>query len=124
MKIKNVNLEYWVFYLDINTGKPNRVNILKGLAEEIAKRIRSKSDYYHIENRDDLKNFLKVKFMSHYWSKCEMEYAVIDIFDIMSNNVTLDKVRERAIKLDVWYQIEPNLDIITDYVIDKMKLSL
>ena len=53
-----------------------------------------------------------------------MEYAVIDIFDIMSNNVTLEKVRERATKLDVWYQIEPNLDTITDYVIDKMKLSL
>ena len=123
MKIKNTNLEYWVFYLDINTGKPNRVNILKGLAEEIAKRIRSKSDYYHIENRDDLKKFLKVNFMSHYWGKCEMEYAVIDIFDIMSNNVTLEGVRERATKLDVWYQIELNLDIITDYIINKMDLK-
>ena len=115
MKIKNVNLEYWVFYFDFNENILKRVNILKGLEKDITKHIRSsETSYKHISNRDTLKEFLKTKFMYHYWSKCEYEYCISDLW---KNNS--DKVE----KYDVWFQIEKNLDMITDYVIYKMDLK-
>ena len=115
MKIKNVNLEYWVFYLDFNENVPKRVNILKGLEEDIAKHIRSsENSYKHISNRDTLKEFLKTEFMYHYWCKSEYEYGLCSQWEKNIENVE---------KHDVWFQIEKNLDMITDYVIYKMDLK-
>ena len=34
-----------------------------------------------------------------------------------------EKVGDNGIKIDVWYQIEPNLDLIVDYVIYKLGLD-
>lgn len=123
MKVKNANLEFYAFYIDFNSKKVKRINILQNLEVEIAKRIRSQNKNLKIKNRDDLKKFLRSKFLYHYWSKCEMEYAIGDLFICEGKNVTVDSIRENLIKLDVWYQIEPNLDVITDYVIDKMNLT-
>lgn len=115
MKIKNVNLEYWVFYLDMNSHQPKRINILEGMEQDIAKHIRSsKNSWRHIKDRLTLKDYLKNEFMYHYWSKSEMEYLVHGFFK---------KDCEKATKLDVWYQIELNLDMITNYVIDKMQIK-
>ena len=115
MKIKNVDLEYWVFYFDFNENIPKRVNILKGLEEDIAKHMRSsETSYKHIFNRDTLKKFLKTEFMYHYWSKCEYEYCISDLW---KNN------SDKSEKYDVWFQIEKNLDMITDYIIYKMDLK-
>lgn len=124
MKIKNANLEFYAFYMDFNSKKVKRINILQGIEVEIAKKIKSsKNSYKHIENRETLKSFLKTEFMHYYWSKCEMEYAIGDLFICEGKNVTVDDIREKLIKLDVWYQIEPNLDVITDYVINKMEIN-
>lgn len=115
MKIKNVNLEYYIFYLDFNSKKPVKINILQGLAEEIAKNIRtSKNSYRHISDRDSLKTFLRTEFMYHYWSKCEYEYCISSLWE---------KDFEKAETHDGWFQIEDNLDMITDYVIYKMDLK-
>lgn len=115
MKVKNVNLEYWVFYFDFNKDTPKKVNILEGLEEDIAKHIRSsEKSYKHISNRETLKNFLKIEFMYHYWSKSEYEYSIC--------NQWIKNI-ESPQKYDVWFQIEKNLDMITDYVIYKMDLK-
>lgn len=115
MKVKNVNLEYYVFYMDFNTRKLVRFNILDGMSELIAKNIRtSVNSYNHISDRATLKSFLEREFMYHYWSKCEYEVGVLNLFA---------KDIKESIKIDVWYQIEPNLDLITDYIIIKMKLN-
>ena len=115
MKVKNIKLEYYVFYLDLGSNTPKRVNILEGLETEIAKHIRSsKNSYKHIGDRDSLRDFLKIEFMYHYWSRCEYEYCISDLWK---------KNFEKAEKHDVWFQIEKNLDMITDYIIYKMDLK-
>lgn len=115
MKIKNANLEYWVFYIDFNTKKAKRINILKDIEKDIAKHIKSsENSYKHIQDRNTLKNYLRSEFMYHYWSKTEMEYIV---------NRFIEDDFENAQKLDVWYQIEPNLDLITDYIIKEMEIK-
>ena len=72
MKIKNVNIEYYVMYHDFNKNTIKRINIFNNeLIETIAKNIRSKK----IQNLADLQEWLKREFMYHYWSKSEYEIA-------------------------------------------------
>ena len=107
MKIKNVNLEWYVLEWDSNKKKVVSRNILKGLEESIAREVRTKSIY----DKSILKEYLKTEFMYHYWCKCEWEFYISDLF---GNNHE---------KVDIWRQIEPNLNLIVDYVNDKMKLN-
>lgn len=115
MKIKNVNLEYWVFYWDFNKLEPIRENILNGINEKIAKCIRSsKNSWKHIANKNDLIQFLKTEFMHRYWCKSEREYLISSLWA---------GDYEKGSKKDVYYQIEPNLEMIADYIIYKMKID-
>lgn len=111
MRIKNINLEYWVFYPEFNSsGNLKKVNILQGMAEEIAKEKRRGK----ITCRHDLYDYLKRKFIYRYWSKVEYEYIVGDLW---ARNIDLLE------KKDVYYQIEDNLTMITDYVIARMEIT-
>ena len=110
MRIKNANLEWYVMYDDFNSKKIKRVNILGyGFAEELAKDIKRKK----IMNREQLKTHLRGEFMYHYWSKSEYEIVVGGLFAKSDDDFE---------KIDVWFQLEKNLDTITDYIILKMKL--
>jgi hypothetical protein len=53
--------------------------------------------------------------MYRYWCKCEFEVIIGGLF-----SKTIDELD----KIDVWYQIEPNLDTIVDYLNYKMDLKL
>ena len=111
MKIKNANLEWYVMYSDFGNKDIKRVNILGyDFAEIVAKEIKKKK----ITNRETLKEFLKREFMYHYWSKSEYEIAVGGLFA---------KYPDDFEKLDVWFQLEKNLDTITDYIIYKMNIN-
>lgn len=111
MRIKNANLEWYVMYLDFSNKQIIRVNILQGnFAENLAKEIKRKK----IVNKELLKEFLKRDFMYHYWSRAEYEMAVGGLFS---------KYPDEFEKLDVWFQLEKNLDTITDYIIYKMKIN-
>lgn len=112
MKVKNVNLEYYVFYFDNGTFK--RHNVLYGIAEEVAKRVRSKKAYLKIYDRETLTNWLIVYFTGKYWARAEWECLVTPLFA---------KENSYQIKLDVWEQIKPNIRIITDHIIKEMKLD-
>lgn len=117
MKIKNIKLEWNVIHYDFNSKKAIIYNVFPdNYAEKLVKAIRSKSNssYRSIKNRDDLKTWLKREFMYHYWSKCEAE-MVIGPWPYKSD----DDLQ----KIDIWMQLEPNLDIITDYVINKMQID-
>lgn len=113
MRIKNANLHYYVFYRDWNAKNLKRVNILGyGFAEELAQRIKKDK----IDSREKLKETLKRIFMYHYWSKSEYEVSVGDLF--------IDNAKaEDFVKIDVWYQIEYNLDLITDHIITEMQIK-
>lgn len=108
--IKNANLEWNVLYKDFNSKKIKNYNILGGsFSEDLAKNIKK----YKIENKEQLKEYLKRDFMYHYWSKYEYEIAVGGL------NASFPDEFE---KIDIWRQIEMNFDRIIDYIIDKMRL--
>lgn len=51
--------------------------------------------------------------MYHYWSKCEHEILVGDLFT----------EEDDFKKIDAYRQIEMNLDRITEYVINELKIN-
>lgn len=55
---------------------------------------------------------LKTELMAKYWSRCEYEYIVSEY-----------PKQKNEKKLDVWSQLENNLDALTDYVIYKMDIK-
>lgn len=100
MKIKRSNLTWYVLQWDHNKKKLTNLNILNGLAEELAREVRSGRIY----NKSILREYLKTHFMYNYYSRAEYEVFVSDL---------LKKDYE---KIDIWRQIEPNLDKIVEYV--------
>lgn len=113
MKIKNADLRFYVISHNFNTDQPVRVNVLDGLAEDIAKHIKSKPDTYkHISNKSDLINYLKREFQYHYWGKAEAEYFISGF-----------RSTSKPEKLDIYYQLELNLDTIADHIITQMHLQ-
>lgn len=108
MKVKNVNLEWYVLRWDFNTKKVINYNILQWRKEDIANEVRKKN----IHNKSILREYLKTTFMYDYWSKTECEFYISDLY---GNDYE---------KIDIWRQIEPNLDHIVEYVNSKMSLGL
>ena len=107
MKVKNVNLEWYVLRWDSNAKKVMNYNILQWRKEDIAKEVRSG----HVYNKSILREYLKTVFMYEYWSKTECEFYISDLH---GNDYE---------KIDIWRQIEPNLDRIVEYVNEKMELK-
>ena len=108
MKIKTSKLEWYVLDWDENNKKVKPINILEGLAEELAKEVKSG----RVHNKSILREYLKTTLMYDYWSKAECEFFISGL----SSGNDCEKV-------DLWKQIEPNLDIITEYVNQKCDLN-
>ena len=105
MKIKNLDLKWNALLFDFNKKKVVDYNVLwSSLPEEIASEI--------ITDRDSLKDRLSRKFMAQYWSRAEYEIIVSDLH-----------VRGKEEKIDIYRQIAPNIDRITDYIIKEMQLE-
>lgn len=107
MRIKYANLEWYVLCWDFNQNEVVNYNILAGFENDIAKEVRAK----HIYNKSILREYLKTQLMYHYWSKTEYEFYISDLH---GNDYK---------KIDVWRQIEPNLDRIVEYVNTRMVLQ-
>lgn len=112
MKRKNKNLEWYAFREDFNRNELERFNVLgTWFAEDILKRIkRDKIDSY-----DKLKNEIRSELMYHYWSKAEHEVIV--------RGLHYREDRDNEFKIDVWYQLEKNLDRITEYVMKELNIE-
>lgn len=115
MKIKNVKLEFYILQHEFNGDKMYMHNILAGMEDEIAKKIRkgAKDNWKPVTDRETFKEWLKGEFMYHYWSKSEREFQAGGLFS----------KEDKMEKIDGWYQIQPNLDLITDYIINKMEIK-
>lgn len=107
MKVKNVNLEWYVLRWDFNEKTVVNHNILQWRKEDIANEVRKGS----IHNKSILKEYLKTVFIYDYWSKTECEMIVSDLH------------KDVGEKIDIWRQIEPNLNNIVEYVNMKMDLN-
>ena len=108
MKIKHSNLRWYALRWDFNTKKVNNYNVLENIAVDLSKAVKEKS----VHDKITLKEYLKRKLMYYYWSKTECEFYVSGLHG------------NEYEKVDIWKQLEPNLDIITEYVNIKMELNL
>lgn len=104
---QKVKLEYYVLNFDFNGRKIIKYNVL-GNWEDTIRKMKKKSNSY-----EEFKELLKREFKYRYWGKAEYEIVA----------TRLIFVEESAEKIDVWAQIEPNFDIIADYIKNTMKLE-
>ena len=116
----NKKLEWYAFIEDFNSGKLGRINVIRqDLIERIRKGIKSKEwaiGDKPIETLKELKEVVKRELMYHFWSKAEYEVIVTGL------HYRPEKDKEH--KIDVWYQLEPNLDRIVEYINKELELGL
>ncbi len=109
MRIKKAKLEWNVLLHDFNRDEIRNYNIFGSKSpEEIANRIKKNK----IITYEDFKESMKRNFMAQYWSRSEYEIIVSGF----SQNA-------KQYKIDVWRQIEMNLDRILEYIINEMKIE-
>lgn len=101
-------LKWYVLRDDFNAREVKHYNALGGWEDDIRK-ARKK-----FKTKEDLKAWLRREFMYYYWSKAECEIQVAGLFA---------KEEKEFKKIDIWYQLEPNLDIIADYIIHELKFK-
>lgn len=112
MKIKNVNLEYYIIRHNPNNDKFEKINIINTeLIENIAKEVKKSN----IVTLSGLYEYLKRVFMYYHWSKTEAEFQIGGLFSKYPNGFE---------KVDGWYQIENNLSIIVKLINNEMELNL
>lgn len=59
---------------------------------------------------DDFKEFIKKEGMYMWWSRCE--------YEVILSDWPSQKTKK---KVDIWWQIEMNLDLITEILMDNVK---
>lgn len=112
MRIKNKKLVWNVLLHDFNSDKIITYNVFGDeFKENLYKEYRKKK----INNKLELKEYIKSKMMYRYWSRCEYEIAVGGIHS---------KHPENFEKIDAYYQLEMNLDHIVDYINDYLEMNL
>ena len=114
MKVKGVELRWFVLNHDFNTDQVVQYNALnKSIQEEIIKAVKSKMDYYDTSTYDKFKKVVDRILFSRYRSRCEYEILVRGLHSRDDNEF----------KIDIYSQLEPNLDIICSYIIKKLDLK-
>lgn len=113
--MKKAKLEWYAFRYDSNERKIKFINVLSGMEEDIAKKIKkgSKDKWKPVTDYKSFKDYIKGELMYYYWSKSEHEVVISD-----SHNEDTEE------KHDIWWQLEPNLDRICEYIINKLNLKL
>lgn len=101
MRINEDKLKFYVLLFDFNRKEAKMSNIFDNIIvrEDIIKAIKKKV------SKEELKETLSSVCKYVFWSRCEYEVVVTGF----PNN-------EKSEKIDAWFQIEPNLDIITEYL--------
>ena len=103
------NLEWYAIIIDFNTNKPKLINVLN---ESIVNFTLKKLKKYKELTFSIVKSELSNSLMHDYWSKTEYEMLVSGLFN------------ENSTKIDIWYQLKPNIDKITNYFITMNKLRI
>lgn len=113
----DVKLEWYAFRYDWNSHKLVFTNVLCNMEKEIAEKLKkgAKDNWRPVTDYTSFREWLKSDFMYHYWSKSEHEVIIADLFD--------NKDDSKWEKHDIWWQLEPNLDRICEYIINKMEIQ-
>lgn len=118
MARKRKQLEWYCMEWGVN-GKLQFFNVMYAIdIDDLKKKLRYKgtrpNKYNSIKNYNELREYLGREFMYHFWCKCEHEIIV---------NSWPDHDESTEEKIDVFDQIRPNLDRITEYVIRELKIN-
>lgn len=114
MKVKNVELKWNVLYWNTNKNKVENYNIFDNdFKNNLYKKIKTKK----IISYKDLKDYVVRWAMYHYWSKTECEMAIGPLWPN-----TVEDLKQFE-KIDMYRQIEMNLDHIIQYIIDTMQIK-
>ncbi len=100
-------LKWYVLNYSFNDRKVKPYNVLSNWDDDIRK-ARKK-----MKTRNELRDWLDKEFMYHYWCKAECE--------TMMGGFTTNP--DKFEKIDIYTQLKPNLDIITDYVITTLRFK-
>lgn len=104
-------IKYYAMYYDFNAKEMNNTNVLH---EGTLKRLQEMVKKGKIKDRMGFKECLRGEFMYRYWGKREWEISVGDLYE---------KDLNKYEKVDVYNQLEPNMDVITDYIIREMGIT-
>lgn len=114
MKVKNVELKWNVLYWNTNKNKVENYNIFSNdFKNNLYKKIKTKK----ITNYNELKEDVNKWAMYHYWSKTECEMAIGPLWFNKLEDL------EQFEKIDMYRQIEMNLDRIVEYIINTMQIK-
>lgn len=110
--------QFFAYYKDFNTGEMRQVDVLEVIFKELltTKGKVRKQIRVRLSDREQLYHFIKSALMYHYWSKCEWEFVVID-WPYRKDSIE----KSRPVKMDVYDQIKPNLNLIVDLVEDYIR---
>lgn len=100
-----------VFNVLVHDFNRNEIKPYNIITDSLLKDIKKQRRNSKITSRLELKEYLKSEFMYHYW--CKSEYEIL-----MKG---LSKSDEED-KIDVWFQINMNLDLITQLIEQELKL--
>lgn len=119
--MKTEKPKFFAFCKDFNDGKIRNFDVLEPLFCRIfnssgsinRKEFRTFGkglSFDPVETKEQLKDFIDSHFRYHYWAKCEWEFLAVD----WPNRDAVED--SRPVKIDVYEQLKPNLDMITDIV--------
>lgn len=119
MKFKNAKLEYYAMYYDWSIHKITKINVL---GDRYKQRVYDKIKKGKITNAGELKEDLRTYLMYHYWCKSEYEILVGDLYYPSDDAERLKNYYNELEKIDVFTQVEPNLDVVVTYIINEMDI--
>ena len=108
MRVKKSNLEWYVFHYNPQYNEITQYNALAGVAEALHKKVIKKEVY----DKLSLKEFLLKYFRYNYWSRAEHEILIPGLLNISKQS-----------KIDIYEQLQMNIDRIVDYVNTECRLN-
>lgn len=103
-KVNLDKLEFYVLLCGFGNGEPKMFNIFNNIViREAIIKILEKGP-----TREELKKELDSVCMNQLWSRCQYEIIVTDFPQV---------AHSKDYKIDAYYQVKPNLDMITDYLL-------
>lgn len=101
------NLKWYVKNYDFNKKVIEDFNIFRSVKfTEGLQEILDKNDYTTFE---DFVEKVRQELMYAFWSKCEYEVMIGDLFDTIET------------KIDIYDQVKPNIEILSKYILDNYK---
>ena len=106
------DLNWYAFYWDCNSNSLERTDVIHSdLIDDVKKAIKKGQDF------NQIKEIIRCNLMWYYWSKSEWEVLVSDL------HMCEDSPKHNVEKIDIYYQLEPNLDRITEYMINNLTIK-